>query len=262
MNRLIDTIDPALSIGNTTQTSTGQKPERTRDDTGLVTNDIAKQVAGDNNAVQLPRVLHHHHGRGVNKLVPNLHLREFLRHNFRHRLAPQPTRREDVGLVQAPHGQRRVVLQGEVCREAGDTLNLDARVRLRVQRVAATVVLLALAEVDTAGKFSDDVEVDATAHFGAEWGSVDQRGGCEVAGPQVTEGGHFFAQFEETLFGADGTRAPFLFIPLLSASVMCMFVLRHWRTGPPMAPKRTASAFFAAFKASSVRGLPVASIDA
>jgi predicted S18 family serine protease len=34
------------------------------------------------------------------------------------------------------------------------------------------------------------------------------------------------------------------------------------RTGPPMAPRRTASAFLAAFKASSVKGEPVASIEA
>ena len=34
------------------------------------------------------------------------------------------------------------------------------------------------------------------------------------------------------------------------------------RTGPPMAPRRTASAFLAASRASSVRGEPVASIEA
>lgn len=33
-------------------------------------------------------------------------------------------------------------------------------------------------------------------------------------------------------------------------------------TGPPMAPRRTASAFLAAARASSVRGLPVASMEA
>lgn len=33
-------------------------------------------------------------------------------------------------------------------------------------------------------------------------------------------------------------------------------------TGPPMAPSRTASAFLAASRASSVKGDPVASIDA
>lgn len=34
------------------------------------------------------------------------------------------------------------------------------------------------------------------------------------------------------------------------------------RTGPPIAPKRTASAFLAAARASSVRGEPVASMEA
>ncbi|KAG9755137.1 hypothetical protein KCU59_g165, partial [Aureobasidium melanogenum] len=34
------------------------------------------------------------------------------------------------------------------------------------------------------------------------------------------------------------------------------------RTGPPMAPRRTASADFAALRASSVRGTPCASIEA
>ena len=33
------------------------------------------------------------------------------------------------------------------------------------------------------------------------------------------------------------------------------------RTGPPMAPNRTASAFFAAVSASSVNGSPVASME-
>jgi hypothetical protein len=33
-------------------------------------------------------------------------------------------------------------------------------------------------------------------------------------------------------------------------------------TGPPMAPRKTASAFFAALRASSVRGSPVASMEA
>jgi hypothetical protein len=34
------------------------------------------------------------------------------------------------------------------------------------------------------------------------------------------------------------------------------------RTGPPIAPRRTASAFLAAVRASSVKGEPVASMEA
>lgn len=37
---------------------------------------------------------------------------------------------------------------------------------------------------------------------------------------------------------------------------------REWQTGPPMAPRITASAFLAAWSASSVKGEPVASIEA
>ena len=217
VNRLVDTIHLALTIGNTTQTSTGQKTQRPRDNTSLVTNDITKQVTGDDNPVQLARVLNHNHSRRVNQLVPDLHLRELLSHHLRHNLPPQPTRREDVGLVQTPHGERRVVLQGQVCGETGDALDFGARVRLGVEGVAAAVVFLALAEVDTAGQFTDDVEVDAAADVGSQGGAFDEGGGGKVAGTQVAEGGHFFAQFEDTLFWADGAGSPFLIYVVISA---------------------------------------------
>ena len=217
VNRLVDTIHLALTIGNTTQTSTGQKTQRPRDNTSLVTNDITKQVTGDDNPVQLARVLNHNHSRRVNQLMPDLHLRELLSHHLRHNLPPQPTRREDVGLVQTPHGERRVVLQGQVCGETGDALDFGARVRLGVEGVAAAVVFLSLAEVDTTGQFTDDVEVDATADVGSQGGAFDEGGGGKVAGTKVAEGGHFFAQFEDTLFWADGAGSPFLIYVVISA---------------------------------------------
>lgn len=193
VNRLVDTINLGLSVRNTAQARAGQETERAGDNARLITDDVAEQVAGDNDAVELPRLLNHDHGRGVNKLVLDLELGELRGHDLRHGLPPQTTSSEDVGLVQAPHGERGVVLQSQVSREPGDALNLRAGVRLRVHGVAAAVVLLALAEVDAAGQFADDVEVDAAADFGAERGAVDQRRGGEVAGAQVTECAHFLA---------------------------------------------------------------------
>lgn len=143
--------------------------------------------------------------------MSDLHLRELLLHNLRDNLTPQPTRREHISLVQAPHGERWVVLQGHVRRETGNALDFGARVRLRVERVAIAVVFLAVAEVDTTSQFTDDVEVDAAADVSAERGAFDERGGGEVAGTEVTEGAHFLAEFEEALFGADGAGSPFLF---------------------------------------------------
>lgn len=211
VNRLVDTVNLALPIGNTTQTGTRKQTQRTRDNTRLVTDNITKQVASNNNTIQLPRVLDHNHSRRVNKLVPNLHLRELLLENLRHNLTPQPTRRENIGLVQTPHGERRVVLQGHVGGETGDAFDFGARVRLCVQCVAVAVVFLAVAEVNTTSQFTDDVEVDAAADVGAEGGAFYERGSGEVAGTEVTEGAHFFAEFEEALFGADGAGSPFLF---------------------------------------------------
>lgn len=90
---------------------------------------------------------------------------------------------------------------------------------------------------------------------------LDQGRGGEVARAQVAECAHFFAQLQETLLRADGAGAPFLFAELVvggdgenGGGGGC--------TGPPMAPRRTASAFLAAVRASSVRGLPVASMEA
>ena len=223
VNRLVDTIHLALTIGNTTQTSTRKKTQRPRDNTSLVTNDITKQVTGDDNPVQLARVLNHNHSRRVNQLVPDLHLRELLSHHLCHSLPPQPTRREDVSLVQTPHRERGVVLQSQVCGETGDALDFGARVRLGVEGVAAAVVFLALAEVDTAGQFTDDVEVDAAADVGSQGGAFDEGGGGKVAGTKVAEGGHFFAQFEDTLFWADGARSPFLIH--LAISFVLVFLL-------------------------------------
>ena len=42
---------------------------------------------------------------------------------------------------------------------------------------AGAIVLLTVSEVDTAGKLTDDVEVDTTAHLGLQWRALDQRGG-------------------------------------------------------------------------------------
>lgn len=110
VNRLIDTVDLVLAIGDTAQTGRGQQTQRARDDTGLITDDIAEQVARNDNTVQLAGVLDHEHGCGVDQVVSELQLRELLLQDFSHGLAPQTTRCQDVGLVQTPDGERWVML--------------------------------------------------------------------------------------------------------------------------------------------------------
>jgi hypothetical protein len=81
----------------------------------------------------------------------------------------------------------------------------------------------------------------------------------EEAGSEISVGFEFFAEAEETLFWADGAGAPFL-QKLLAWRCSEMRRVKH--TGPPIAPRRIASAPFAAARASSVRGVPWASIEA
>src|SRR5262249_20144536 len=67
VNRLIDTIDAALAVRNPAQTSTGKQSKRTGDNASLVADDIAKEVARDDNPVQLPRIFNHQHGCAVDE---------------------------------------------------------------------------------------------------------------------------------------------------------------------------------------------------
>lgn len=210
MDGLVDTVAAALSIGDTAQTGTGQQSQRARNDTSLVGNDITEQVASHNDTVQLTGVLDHQHSSRVNEVVTDGNLGVFLLHDLVNNLAPETASGEDIGLVQAPNGERRVVLQSQVGSEANDTLDLRARVGLSVHSVSGAVVLLALAEVDTTSQLTDDVEVDAAADLGLEGGALDQRGRGEVARAQVSECAHFLAQSQDTLLGADGASAPFL----------------------------------------------------
>lgn len=211
MDGLVDTVDLGLAIRHTSHTSTGEETQGTRDDTSFIANDITEQVAGDNDTVKLAGVLNHDHGSRVDKLVVDLHLRELLGHNLSDDLAPQTASSKHVGLVQAPNGERRVVLKGEVGSKTSDTLDLSAGVGLSIHCEARAVVFLALTKVDTTGQLTDDVKVDAAADLGLQGRVLDEGGSSEVAWTQVTECAHFLAQLEETLLRADCTGAPFLF---------------------------------------------------
>ena len=166
MNRLIDTVDLALPIGNPAQASAGQKTERSRDDTGFVADNITKQIAGDHDSVQLAWVLDHQHGGAINEVMAVFDLRELLVHNLGHDLSPETAGRKHVRLVQTPHGQWGLVLKSEVRRKTNNPLDLGSRVRLRVHGVTVAVVFDPVSKVDATRELTDDVEVDATADVG------------------------------------------------------------------------------------------------
>lgn len=208
MNGLVDAVALALAVGNSAQASAGQETNATRDNTGLVTNDIAEKVAGDDNAVEAGGVLDHDHGRTVNELVLDLEVGEFLLERLGHDLAPQTAGGQNVSLVERPD-LLLATAAGEEASETGNALNLGARVGLHVPSGARAVVLLAVAKVDAAGQFADDDEVGAAADLGLEGRGVDEGVGGEEAGAQVSVRAHLLAQPQQALLGADSAGAPF-----------------------------------------------------
>ena len=207
---LVDAVALALAIRNAAQGSGGEQADGAGDDGSLVGNDVAKEVAGDDDAVEGAGVLDEQHGGAVNELVLELELGELLADDVGHGLAPEAGGGKHVGLVQRPDLGGRVLGQGEEAGESGDALNLGAAVGLGVAGVAGAVVLGAIAEVDTAGKLTDDNEVGTAADLGLEGRAVDEGLGSEVARAEVAIGAELLAELQETLLGTDGGgSAPF-----------------------------------------------------
>ncbi len=96
-------------------------------------------------------------------------------------------------------------------RQPRHALDLRSGIRLRVPGVPVIVLLLfPLAKVDATGQLTDYGEVDAAAYVLFERGDGGEGVGGEVARAQVAEGRELFAELQEALFGADGSRAVFL----------------------------------------------------
>lgn len=212
MNGLVNAIAPRLAVGDTTKTSARAQADAAGDDAGLVANDVAEEVASDDDTIQTARVLDHDHGGAVDELVLQLQLRELGRHGLRHDPAPEPARRQHVGLVQAPHGRGRVAREREVRGQSRDTLDLGARVQLGVpgHLVAGVEVgLLALAEVDAARELADHRKIGAAADRGFQGRELDERVRREEARAQVPVRLHLLAQPQDPLLGTHRARAPF-----------------------------------------------------
>lgn len=169
MNRLVDTVALALAIGETTQTGTGQQADTARNDTGLVADDIAKEVARHDNTVECAGALDHQHSRRVDQLMLQLQLRELILEQLRDSLPPQTTRSKHVCLVQTPDLGGGILSESQEGRQASNALNLGLAVGLGVHGEALdAIVLNTVTKVDTTGQLTHDDKVSAAADLGLE----------------------------------------------------------------------------------------------
>ena len=135
----------------------GEHTDGTGDLAGLVGQDVAKDVAGDDH-VELTGVADQLHGSVVHVHVVQGDLRVVLGNLFHH-ASPQAGGVQNVGLVHA--GDLLVPLHGHVKSHLGNAADLTLGVHLHVVGGGTHVGLLgaALAEVDAAGELTDHHDV-------------------------------------------------------------------------------------------------------
>lgn len=205
---LVNTITLALAVRNAAQASTGQQANAAGDNTSLVADDVAKEIASDDNTVKTSGVLDENHGSAIDELVLDLEIRELAFKRLRHDLAPQTAGGQHIRLVQGPN----LLLASATGHEASQTSNtfdLGAGVGFRVPGRAGAVVFLALAKVDAARQLADNDNVGATADLRLEGRGVNEGVRGKEAWAQVTVCSHLFAQLQKALFRSDGASAPF-----------------------------------------------------
>jgi len=150
---------PALAEGGRRQHA-----DRAREHRGLVAEDVAEHVLGEDH-VEVPWRRDQLHGRVVDQDVLEPHVRELLGVHPAHDLAPQPRGLEHVRLVDARHATARGLE-----RRARDPLDLGDRVLAGVVR--ALPVASARAEVDAPGELAHDQQVGALDDLAAQRAGV------------------------------------------------------------------------------------------
>ena len=137
------------------------------------------------------------------------HVRILLGPQEGHLLAPQQCRLQDIGFVDGAHPA--VALAGEFEGDASDAQDLMSRVDEGVDpaALAAAGILYAarLTEVDAAGQFAHDHDVEARDDIGLERRGV-REGGIDHSRAQVGEEFHLLAQAQEGALGPHGKVEP------------------------------------------------------
>ena len=200
MDRLVQRLAAAGGVGRA-ERGRGEQAERARQHRRLVRQDVAEQVVGDDHVEFLGRA-QQLHGERVGVHVLKLHVGVLLLVQLGRLFAPQHAGVHHVGLLR---GEDLVLaLAGQFEGDGADAADFRRRVALRVEGLdlAGGVDMAAarLAEVNAAGQFADDHDVEALDDLGLQRGGIDQR--VEHLGrAQVGEEVHLLAQAQQAALG-------------------------------------------------------------
>lgn len=140
------------------------------DDAGLVGEDVAEGVLGDEDIEELGHG-DDLHGRIVDKHIVSGDIGVLGSHLLSY-LAPETRGLEDIGLID--HGEVFAATLRVLESEFEDTLNLLAAVDIGIVGRIAVVAATLLAEIHTASELTDAEELGTVDELGFEWGLVDE----------------------------------------------------------------------------------------
>ena len=202
VHRFVESRNPVSGAGS--QRGRRQHAKRSCQHGGAVRQDVAEHVRRHHD-VELAGVADKLHGGVVGQHVGEFDVRILLGPQAGHLLAPQQRRFQDIGLVDGAHPA--VSLAGEFEGHATDAQDLTGRVDEGVDTAAfaAAGILDAarLPEVDAAGQFAHDHDVEARDDFGLERRGVGE-GGIDHRRAQVGEELHLLPEAQEGTLGPHG----------------------------------------------------------
>ena len=180
----------------------GQHAERAGQHRRDIGQHVAEQIVGHDD-VELLRRLHQHHAAGIGELMFQRHVLVFARMHGRHDLVPEHARLHDVALFHRRHLVAALARQIEG--DAADALDFIGVVNLRIDGALLAVAEigdgLRLAEINAAGEFPHDHDVEAFDRLALQAGSIRQRRIADGR-TQIGEQAEILAQAQQAGLGA------------------------------------------------------------
>lgn len=147
VNGLVDTHGALGRVRGTSKRSRWEETEGSGDDGSLVRDNVAKEILGNDNTVELAWVCDHHHGGRVDKVVLELELGVLGLHDTSEGLAPETGSGHDVCLVERGNLHWWLGGEGNLSCHTSDALDLGLGVLANVLCPAFLIWLNALSEV-------------------------------------------------------------------------------------------------------------------
>mmetsp|Transcript_37851 Transcript_37851/g.45717 ORF Transcript_37851/g.45717 Transcript_37851/m.45717 type:complete len:220 (-) Transcript_37851:438-1097(-) len=193
-----------------------QHPQTSHQHTGLVTQNISKNIP-TNNSIELLGITNKLHGTIIYIHMFQLHVGELLRTNLNHHFLPKLTHIQHVGLIDAH--EFSLAFGCHISRHTCDTFDFilvinHVVVSYTFSSFGIGINTLGFSKINISGEFADYHDIDSFNHLAFECGGVDKLRDyfCRA---KVGKQTHFLSHFQESTFG---TKFTGVVVPLVTTN--------------------------------------------